>query len=123
MHCNKSAIYFISLEISGAASKIRISRVSCQKGPTRHAYAWQIGPFWQNTLDMNTLDMNTLDMSVGELGMDARHICSIPPIMAHSGSYRSMAAIITFIYDCDLMASVITNKCNCVLNAEFLWWP
>ena len=20
--------------------------VSCQKGPTRHAYAWQIGPFW-----------------------------------------------------------------------------
>ena len=29
-----------------------ISRVSCQKGPTRHAYAWQIGPFWQNTFDM-----------------------------------------------------------------------
>ena len=26
--------------------------VSCQKGPTRHAYAWQIGPFWQDTLDM-----------------------------------------------------------------------
>ena len=30
----------------------RISMVSCQKGPTRHAYAWQIGPFWQDTLDM-----------------------------------------------------------------------
>ena len=29
-----------------------ISMVSCQKGPTRHAYAWQIGPFWQATLDM-----------------------------------------------------------------------
>ena len=26
--------------------------VSCQKGPTRHAYAWQIGPFWQDTLEM-----------------------------------------------------------------------
>ena len=26
--------------------------VSCQKGPTRHAYAWQIGPFLQDTLDM-----------------------------------------------------------------------
>ena len=26
-----------------------ISRVSCQKGPTRHAYAWQIRPFWQDT--------------------------------------------------------------------------
>ena len=30
-----------------------ISRVSCQKGPTHHAYAWQIGPFWQDTLDMH----------------------------------------------------------------------
>ena len=26
--------------------------VSCQKGPTRHAFAWQIGPFWQDTLDI-----------------------------------------------------------------------
>ena len=26
------------------------SMVSCQKGPTRHAYAWQMGPFWQDTL-------------------------------------------------------------------------
>ena len=25
--------------------------VSCQKGPTRHAYAWQIGPFLQDTLE------------------------------------------------------------------------
>ena len=25
--------------------------VSCQKGPTRHAYTWQIGPFWQDTID------------------------------------------------------------------------
>ena len=24
--------------------------LSCQKGPTRHAYAWQIGPFWQDAL-------------------------------------------------------------------------
>ena len=29
-----------------------MSRVSCQKGPTRHACAWQIGPFWQDTLDV-----------------------------------------------------------------------
>ena len=31
---------------------IHMSMVSCQKGPTRHAYAWQIGPFWQDTLDI-----------------------------------------------------------------------
>ena len=28
------------------------SMVSCQKGPTRHTYAWQIGPFWQDTLEI-----------------------------------------------------------------------
>ena len=27
--------------------------VSCQKGPSRHAYTWQIGPFWQDTLAWN----------------------------------------------------------------------
>ena len=28
------------------------SRASCQKGPTRHAYAWQIGRFWQDTFEL-----------------------------------------------------------------------
>ena len=32
-----------------------ISRVSCQKGPTHHAYAWLIGPFWQDTLDIHSI--------------------------------------------------------------------
>ena len=30
----------------------RTRRVSCQKGPTRHSYAWQIGPFWQDILEL-----------------------------------------------------------------------
>ena len=29
--------------------------VSCEKGPIRHAYAWQIGPFWQDTLDISSV--------------------------------------------------------------------
>ena len=29
--------------------------VSCQKGPTRHAYAWQIGPFYQDTLEQGLI--------------------------------------------------------------------
>ena len=33
---------------------IHISMVSCQKGPTRHAYAWQIEPFLQDTLDIHS---------------------------------------------------------------------
>ena len=26
--------------------------VSCQQGPTRNAYAWQIGPFWQDIIEL-----------------------------------------------------------------------
>ena len=29
-----------------------IMMVSSQKGPSRHAYAWQIGPFWQDTMEI-----------------------------------------------------------------------
>ena len=35
-------------------------RVSCQKGPTRHAYAWQIGPFWQDNLEFRRLYCSVL---------------------------------------------------------------
>ena len=33
-------------------SILKRSMVACQKGPTRHAYAWPIGPFWQDTLEI-----------------------------------------------------------------------
>ena len=45
---NTRALYLIHT----SQIETHISRVSCQKGPTRHAYAWQIGPFWQDTLDI-----------------------------------------------------------------------
>ena len=44
-----------------AQTHYHISRVSCQKGPTRHAYAWQIGPFWQDTLDIDKVIGQTND--------------------------------------------------------------
>ena len=46
--------YTESVDISQFKSALLqvISMVSCQKGPTRHEYAWQIGPFWQDTLDI-----------------------------------------------------------------------
>ena len=58
-NCDRQYLYFLSM-ISIRFRMLRkvfvnavcISMVSCQKGPTRHAYAWQIGPFWQDTLDM-----------------------------------------------------------------------
>ena len=39
---------------STASKCNHIWMVSCQKGPTRHTYAWQLGPFWQHTLDLST---------------------------------------------------------------------
>ena len=38
--------------------QVSISRVSCKKGPTHHAYAWQIGPFWQDTLDIRCVEFS-----------------------------------------------------------------
>ena len=44
-----------------------ILRVSCQEGPSRHAYKWQIGPFWQDTLDI-------LQVGTRANGLNPRHI-------------------------------------------------
>ena len=41
------------------------SRVSCQKDPTRHAYAWQIGPFWQDIIDLHFLPIPRRHGSLG----------------------------------------------------------
>ena len=41
----------LNLMTSQHENTFHITMVSCQKGPTRHAYTWQIGPFWQDTLD------------------------------------------------------------------------
>ena len=45
-----------------------ISRVSCKKGPTRHAYAWQIGPFWQDTLELYLLVFCQLQLATHSIG-------------------------------------------------------
>ena len=47
------AIVYLLLKFSPTFTNIlQKSRVSCQKGPTRHAYAWQIGPIWKDTLEV-----------------------------------------------------------------------
>ena len=38
--------------------------VSCQKGPTRHAYAWQIEPFWWVTLEMSYATWGGLNIQI-----------------------------------------------------------
>ena len=53
---------------------LKIPMVSCQKGPTRHAYAWQIGPFWEDTLEKTimvarhvTLEWRHTDVMVSQI--------------------------------------------------------
>ena len=45
LHC------FVNLALQTKWPKTQIDGI-LPKGPTRHAYAWQIGPFWQDTLEM-----------------------------------------------------------------------
>ena len=61
MICNNFYLWLIStLEL--LVPHRHMSMVSCQKGPTRHAYAWQIGPFWQDTLDVCNSNVLCLQM-------------------------------------------------------------
>ena len=51
--------------------------VSCQKGPTCHAYAWQIGPFWQDTLDMHVFKFHTNMISFDTPDPDVLSVVSL----------------------------------------------
>ena len=50
-NCNKSAL--INGLVSSQPLLFVTSRVSYQKGPTCHAYTWQRGPFWQDSIDIS----------------------------------------------------------------------
>ena len=63
-----------------------MSRYTChvddilQKGPTRNAYAWQIGPFWQDTLDVwaNVWKMLTTGIRQGKKPPASVPCCFLP---------------------------------------------
>ena len=52
---NQGCVIFVENRQSGDGvyTRYHISRVSCQKGSICHAYAWRVGPFWQETLDIS----------------------------------------------------------------------
>ena len=52
MPLSEPMIASLRTQVKGILPKGPYPRVSCQKGPTRHAYAWQIGPMWQDALDI-----------------------------------------------------------------------
>ena len=51
---NSLSVTSVHTHVEGWKAVTDILMVSCQKGPTCHAYPWQIGPFWQDTLNMFT---------------------------------------------------------------------
>ena len=70
--------------------------VSCQNGPTRHAYAWQIGPFWQDTLDVSTYPQcyrKSHDCVTDELQLGLRHISVIHGLVVSSIAGTSIILI------------------------------
>ena len=55
-----------------------ISMVSCQKGPTHHAYAWQIGPFGRIPSICST-PLNIFRWNLDDKGMEdaVEYVCII----------------------------------------------
>ena len=54
LHCLEGKCFVCFLGSQPWSHSSLISMVSCPKGPTHHAYAWQIGPFRQDTVNMYT---------------------------------------------------------------------
>ena len=63
------------------------SMVSCQKGPTRHAYTWQIGPFWQDTLYLSLPLYNAELLLIIHQCTDIVLINSVPAMYVVKYSY------------------------------------
>ena len=59
--------------------------VSCQKGPTRHAYAWQIGPFWQDNLDILIRTNRNME------NLNSRHRLDASMLMQNVGGFWGAA--------------------------------
>ena len=78
--------------------------VSCQRGPTRHAHAWQIGPFWQDTL---------------EIWVTSVHACHSSSLLTHPGGIKqclvALWAVGLFAV-CDIRPKLIliSNRANFV---------
>ena len=95
-----------------------ISRVSYQKGPTRHAYAWQIGPFWQDTLDY-VLTRGLFWCSFPEFwsnkGNEMHELAFMPLVVNHSMTWLQSIAkwylilLISVLFTAKFTASRVTK--------------
>ena len=89
-----------------------ISMVSYQKGPTRHAYAWQIGPFWQDTLDNNCKK----NVSINMTGAEPFHKSIVITLIncRHDTEWQNRLFFISFSH------LYIFDDCLCIFHVYFV---
>ena len=90
-----------------------ISMVSCQKGPTRHVYAWQVGPFWQDTLDIWVLDVHNV---IADLFYDAT-IVGAPMCLAAVMEY--LAPLCLTYWGRNKMVAISQTTCSWEAKQQF----
>ena len=68
---------WITLRLRNMTTDEKKSMVSCQRGPTRHASAWQIGPFWQDTLEIRPCRKTATQLLYSESHLSHKSVCNL----------------------------------------------
>ena len=94
--------------------------VSCKKCPTRHAYAWQIGPFWQDTLNTGygihvLLQLNWIQTWLNHFHSDTLHFESCQLLLSivqkkHSVHYHIEAETNGSHFADDIFKCIFLNE-------------
>ena len=108
--------------------------VSCQKGPTRHACARQIGPFWQDTLELLKQNFELIVSSIVHQGWHSRcpevrlitgsvevstRVACVGP---HSTRTHKRSWVRDYLLDGMHLYEVSFNRSYCAgFNSEHLW--
>ena len=83
------------IQQSTTITGMHTSMASCQKSPTRYAYAWQIGPFWQDTLDIYLFSRHrwTRRFAIWLYSPDVLPLSSCRSTRCHSAMKPLMASV------------------------------
>ena len=91
--------------------------VACQKGPTCHAYPWQIGPFWQDTLDMWNLFPFTVILPLTSQTMHEKTTQAVVRLEARD-YYGFREEFLTSLKSCNMDYSYFIKLHACCLHGN-----
>ena len=101
-----------------------ISEGTCKKGPTRHAYAWQIAPFWQDTLGIKCEpDVSTIYLIFQNVEF-LHFFCECPlRWCTESNSVTAGSFVIVVLMICEMRSSHTTVwKLKMGISHGSYWW-